>query len=204
MDAVTDASRSTTLSSAEDPALDRTLVARMAERDEQALGTLFDRWSTAVESLLNALLRDATEVEELVSAVFWQAWEQAGRYAPERGTPGAWLLTIARSRALDRVRARRRQREDAIGDELASLPHAAAGDPAADTLRRELQAHVATAMAQLPPEQRDAVALAYFSGLSHSEIAERLGDPLGTVKTRVRLGLRKLRDLLHPLHDAPA
>jgi RNA polymerase sigma-70 factor, ECF subfamily len=185
----------------EDAALDVTIVRRMAAGDEQALGTLYDRWSDAVYGLVTRIVRDDAEAEELVEAVFWQAWQQAERYTSDRGAPGAWLLAIARSRSLDRLRSLRRRREDQPADDAVFANTPAIGDPLSDLDANERAARVSSAVQTLPAEQRTVMELAYFEGLSQTEIADKLSVPLGTVKTRARLGLKKLRDLLHELRE---
>jgi RNA polymerase sigma-70 factor (ECF subfamily) len=146
-------------------------------------------------SVARRILSDPQEAEEVVQETFVQVWRQASRYDAERGSPAAWVATIARSRAIDRLRAReanervRSAARDA--DEAGASP--AAGDVAEE---RELKRRVDAALSALPQEQRRTLELAYFEGLSQTQIAARLGDPLGTVKTRVRLGLSRLATLL--------
>jgi RNA polymerase sigma-70 factor, ECF subfamily len=185
----------------EDAVLDATLVLRMAGGDESALGALYDRWSDSVHALVARIAREEAETEEVVEAVFWQAWQQAGRYTEDRGTPGAWLLSMARSRALDRLRALRRRRDEVAVDDSIFANQPAVGDPLSDLDSSERAARVSGALQELPPEQRQVLELAYFEGLSQTEIATRLDQPLGTVKTRARLALRKLRDRLESLRD---
>ena len=187
---------------------DAGLVQRIAQGDEQALVALYDRWHGAVRALAQRIVGDATEAEDVVEEVFWQAWRQADRFDAGRGSVATWLLTLARSRSLDRLRAIRRARVDAsLDDEDAALPPdvLASRDPSpADAAEGDERARlVAGALATLQPAQRECLELAYFSGLSQSEIAERTGAPLGTVKTRMRLALRKLRDTLTPTIGAP-
>lgn len=183
---------------------DRDLVRRMAAGDEQALGTLYDRWSPLLHSLALRITGDAGDAEEVVEETFWQAWRQAGRYEASRGGISTWLTMIARSRALDRVRARRRVREDGRD----TLPETADHDPdlspespLASAEQADLRRRVAEAVSKLPAEQRETVELAYFRGMSQTEIAEATGQPLGTVKTRARLALQKLRDALGTLRE---
>lgn len=185
----------------EDAAVDTRLVERMAQGDESALGALYDRWTDAVNALVVRIVRDEAEAEEVVEAVFWQAWQQSGRYAGDRGTPGAWLLSMARSRALDRLRSLRRRRDDVAADDSIFASQAAVGDPLSDLNTSERAERVSVALQSLPAEQRLVLELAYFEGLSQTEIAERLDQPLGTVKTRARLALRKLRDRLDALRE---
>jgi RNA polymerase sigma-70 factor, ECF subfamily len=185
----------------EDATADAAIIQRMARGDESALGELYDRWSDGVHALVVRIVRDEAEAEEVVEAVFWQGWQQAGRYTGDRGTPGAWLLAIARSRALDRLRTLRRRRDDVTTDDSLFANEPAIGDPLSDLNTRERAGRVVAALDTLPPEQRTVLELAYFDGLSQTEIAERLAQPLGTIKTRARLGLRKLRDTLSVLRE---
>ena len=185
----------------EDAVLDATLVLRMADGDESALGALYDRWSDSVHALVARIAREEAEAEEVVEAVFWQAWQQAGRYTGDRGTPGAWLLSMARSRALDRLRSLRRRRDEVAVDDSIFANQPAVGDPLSELDASERASRVALALQDLPPEQRQVLELAYFEGLSQTEIADKLDQPLGTVKTRARLGLRKMRDRLEVLRD---
>lgn len=190
--------------------VDAELVRRMQSGDERALGAFYDRWYPIVNGLVARMLKSADDVEDVVEETFWQVWRQANRFAEGRGSVQTWLLTIARSRALDRIRATRRRREDSIdddgGENLASVAEAsftpAPNDPSLAVEHNERSQLIRAALGELPREQREALELGYFRGLSQSEIAERTGQPLGTVKTRMRLALQKLRDRLSPLHEA--
>ena len=182
---------------------DRELVRRMAAGDESALGTLYDRYSPLLHSVARRIVGDPDDAEEVLEETFWQAWRQAGRYEESRGGLSTWLVMIARSRAVDRVRARRRVREERW-DELPEPAADTAGDdvsPLDSAQMDEVRRMVGRAVATLPPEQRQTVELAYFRGLSQSEIAEATGQPLGTVKTRARLALQKLREALVVLQE---
>jgi RNA polymerase sigma-70 factor (ECF subfamily) len=186
---------------------DAALMLRIAGGDEQALGTFYDRWSPLVFSLCAHILGDDDEAEEAVEETFWQAWRQAVRYDAGRGAVSTWLTTIARSRALDRLRARRRRQEQP----MTNLPETdraqvdatlrRTDDPAQDAELTERRSLVRQALLALPDEQREVLELAYFRGLSQSEIAEQTGQPLGTIKTRVRLAMQKLKDRLAFLQE---
>jgi RNA polymerase sigma-70 factor, ECF subfamily len=192
------------------PVPDHHLVGRMSEGEEAALGELYDRYGKTLYALALAIVREPADAEEVVVDAFGQAWRQAGAFDPLRGSVGAWLATIARSRALDTVRARGRrarahERAAQLSDEGIATPVAALGpDPARSAERGEARRLVAQALAGLPEPQRVAIELAYFEGLSQSEIAARLAEPLGTVKTRMRAGMEKLRGLLSPLLEGVA
>jgi RNA polymerase sigma-70 factor (ECF subfamily) len=185
-------------------AIDARLVRRMKAADENALGEFYDRWFPVVNCLATRMLKSAADAEDVVEETFWQAWRQADRFHPERGTVQTWLLTIARSRVLDRMRATKRLREDAIDAnpkvetaDFVSSPT----DPSLAVEHAERKRLVLAALADLPREQREVLELGYFGGLSQSEIAQRTHLPLGTIKTRVRLAMLKLRERLSPLRE---
>lgn len=182
---------------------DATLLHRMAEGDEQALGVFHDRWSPLVHAVVLRIVRQPDDVEDVVEEAFWQAWRQADRFDAAKGSVQTWLLTIARSRALDRVRSLKRLREDPIENESGEVvvQLATTGDASMDAESAERRAIVVTALAGLPAEQREALELGYFGGLSQTEIAERTGQPLGTIKTRMRLAMQKLRGSLQVLRE---
>jgi RNA polymerase sigma-70 factor (ECF subfamily) len=181
----------------------------MGSGDEQALGELYDRWQAAVRAVAVRIVQDAMDADDIVEEVFWQAWRQAERFDAGRGGAGTWLLTIARSRSLDKLRSVRRLREDTglegiEGDSHGDALAVSTPDPMAAAELSERGAIVRAALATLPIEQREALELAYFDGLSQSEIAEKLAQPLGTVKTRMRIALRKLREKLAVLNEEGA
>jgi RNA polymerase sigma-70 factor (ECF subfamily) len=177
-----------------DPAADLDAIKRLAAGDADALALLYDRHSRLVYSLAFRVLGDTLEAEEVVQDVFAQAWRQASRYDTSRGVVVAWLLMMTRSRAIDRVRSRRSMPPLAPDGwkGLAEMEDPSAG-PEMATLTGEQIARLRAALDQLPLSQRTTIELAFYEGLTHVEIAERLEQPLGTVKTRIRLGLLKLR-----------
>jgi RNA polymerase sigma-70 factor (ECF subfamily) len=182
---------------------DAALVRGMVAGDDRALGALYDRWQGVVHGVVARILRQPDDIEDVVEETFWQAWRQASRFDPARGAVQTWLLTIARSRALDRARAVRRRRESPIeGDDgEVVVQQVAPDDPGLDTEAAERRRIVTAALTQLPAEQRETLELGYYGGLSQSEIAERTGQPLGTVKTRMRLAMQKLRSQLQVLRS---
>ncbi|MEO8716123.1 MAG: sigma-70 family RNA polymerase sigma factor [Acetobacteraceae bacterium] len=186
------------------PSDDVATISRIASGDEAALATLYDRWAQTVYSLVFQLLRDADAAEDVVEETFWQVWHRATSYDISRGTVRTWILTIGRSRALDRLRSRKRNREDVSDDLSLSLVRDPRSDPSQMAEGAERRQLVYSALSELPDEQRGALELAYFRGLSQSEIAQLLGEPLGTVKTRMRLGMQKLRDKLIGLREVRA
>jgi RNA polymerase sigma-70 factor (ECF subfamily) len=175
-------------------------IRRVAEGDGASLGVLYDRHARALFSLALRVLGDERDAEDVLQDVFAQAWRQASRYDPARGTVAAWLLTMARTRAIDRLRARRARPDTRTAPSMTEDPTLALPAPLVDPgdalgAARDA-ARVRAALQELPMLQRLAIELAYFEGLTQSEIAERLEQPLGTVKTRIRLGLLKLRETL--------
>ena len=178
---------------------DRELLARIRRGDSSALDVLHGRYASPVYSLVWKVLQNPEEAEDVTLEVFWQIWRQADRYDPSRGTPPAWIFTVARSRAIDRLRARHRREDRTIsfddpGANLDPLDEEASPDQVASF--RQTRDAVREAMKALSAVQREAVELAFFKGLTHVEIAERLKQPLGTVKTRIRQGLIRLRKQL--------
>ena len=160
------------------------------------MAVLYDRHAKAVYSVALRMLADAAEAEDVVQDVFTQAWRQAGLYDPARAPVIGWLLVMARARTLDRLRARRSRIALAgTGPDPATVVDLAPGQDA-QVIGREQGSRVRAALAALSPVQREAIELAYYKGLSQSDIAERLKQPLGTVKTRIRSGLLRLRELL--------
>ena len=171
----------------------------MSRGDQAALGEFYDASSRMVYGLALRIVGDPAAAEEVTLDVYTQVWRQAAAYSAERGGPSTWLMLLARSRAIDYLRSqvRRSQEREQSLETVASVHHPAASPEASalETARRET---VQAALTQLVPEQREAVELAYFKGMSHSEIAANTGQPLGTIKTRIRLGMLRLRDLLQP------
>jgi RNA polymerase sigma-70 factor, ECF subfamily len=185
---------------------DSSLVAKMAAGDEAALSELYDRHRVLLFSLALRVLRDRAEAEEILHDVFLQAWRGAGGYDPGRGAVPAWLITLTRSRAIDRLRSRAR-RDVAMAAAAGELsPARSAAPPAEDPAERletlAKRRRIESALRALSPQQRDAIELAYYGGLSHTEVAAKLGEPLGTVKTRIRQALMTLRERLVRGFDA--
>ena len=172
------------------------LLRAVARRDEGAFAALYDQYSSILFGLLLRILRSRPEAEDVLQEVFLQVWQQAASFDPARGRPFTWLVTLARSRAIDRLRAldsRSRTAQGAAKEVAPGAEPARTDDLALNTEYREL---VEGALAELPEEQRRALVLAYLDGMSQSEIAAKTGQPLGTVKTRTRAGLMKLNELL--------
>ena len=184
------------------------LLRRMAAGDEDAVGTLYDRYGQVLYAVVYRIVGQKADAEEVLMEAFAQIWREAARFETTRGSVAAWLAMITRSRALDFVRARARRTRitaTAAREEPDGAPAMGAwrSDPSRTTEHAERSSRVAAALGELSAQQRQVIELAYFEGLSQSEIAERLKEPLGTVKTRVRLGMQKLRDALRPYYFEP-
>jgi RNA polymerase sigma-70 factor, ECF subfamily len=170
------------------------LLRAIVRRDELALAQLYDRYRVILFGLLVRILNSREEAEDVLQEVFLQVWRRAEDFDENRGRPFTWLVTLARSRGIDRLRSLASRERVAIAG--AREPSEQVSDAIADTLRSEQKNLVTTALEQLPEEQQQPLMLAYYDGLTQSEIAKRTGTPLGTVKTRMRAGLMKLRELL--------
>jgi RNA polymerase sigma-70 factor (ECF subfamily) len=187
---------------------DSALVAQAAAGDERALGGLYDRYGGMSFSLACAIVGERADAEEVVADAFAQVWRSASGFDAGRGSVAAWLATIVRTRALDLVRSRKRRarvlEEAAVvtdeGETLVLAPSIESTDRSAEL--RETSVMVRKSLAELPLPQRRVIELAYFGGLSQSEIAAQLSEPLGTVKTRMRAGMDRLRQALRPLLGA--
>lgn len=172
------------------------LIRRLVAGDQAALSELYDATSRLVFGLAARILNDSADAEEVTLDVYTQAWKQSSRYDASRGDPITWLLTLAHSRAIDKLRSRSgtKRREQSL-EAVAEFP-SAARDPESTSVEAQRARLVRKAMAALSSEQREAIELAYFEGLTHVEIAERTGQPLGTAKSRIRLGMSRLREAL--------
>jgi len=179
-------------------AFDSELMQRVRARDANALRALYDRHSSMVYGLGLRIVRDKAEAEDLVQDVFLHLWRRAELFDGARGAFLGWLVSLVRNRAIDRLRARRtkEQKTDAYEAERRSDVSPRNVDPNETAYAGELRAAVAKSLAALPEAQRTALELAYYGGMSHSEIAEQLETPLGTVKARIRQGMLRMRDLL--------
>ncbi len=174
------------------------LVRAVAEGSAEALGTLYDHHAASVYGLARRILTRLEDAQEVVQDVFAQVWRDAPRYDPSRATVAGWIMVLARTRAIDRLRARKARPDQQEGVEPAQAPSLAAvgPDPEDTAISREAASKVRAAFEALPDPLRTLVDLAYFQGLTHSEIAGRTGVPLGTVKTRLRTAVASLRLVL--------
>lgn len=175
------------------------LIKQVADGNQSAMTTLYDTTSRMVFGLVMRILGDRSTAEEVLLDVYTQVWRQAQMYDSKRGAPLAWLMTIARSRAIDRLRSGKHDQMARESLDNAGALTSTSASPEEMTVNSERQRIVRSALDALTPEQREVIELAYYFGLSHSEIAMKLGQPLGTVKTRTRLGMMKLRETLSPL-----
>jgi len=188
-------------------ASDERIMEGVRRGDGRAVAALYDRYSALIFSLGLRMLGDREGAEELVQEVFLRAWRQAGTYQSSLGRLSTWLLGIARNLAVDELRRRgaRPQRSDGDSDEqLAQFSTPTTEDPAEQAIVTAQRQEVLQALAALPVAQRQVMELAYYGGLTQSEIATQLGDPLGTVKTRMRLATQKLRELLRTMDQQHA
>jgi RNA polymerase sigma-70 factor (ECF subfamily) len=179
--------------SASMPAQRAELIRRMAGGDRDAFAAFYDVYAPLAFGVIRRIVRSAAEAEEVLQDVFWEIWSSAAEYDPARGSPEAWVVMRARSRGIDRARSMRRRSEMHDASHAASPPPEPAANPAVQSEARDA---VRDLLDRLPANQRDVIELAFFQGLTQTEIAARVRQPLGTVKTRMRLGLQKLREIL--------
>lgn len=166
------------------------ILHRVADRDRPAFVDFYDRYAPRVFGLLLHLLRNRTDAEDVLQEAFWQVWRQADRFDSRRASAEAWVLMIARSRAVDRLRKKR----ETVTDTIPETP--SDSKPDINLARHDDAVQVTAALRVLPPDQQEPIRLAFFEGLTHDQIARHLNIPLGTVKTRIRLGILRLKDRL--------
>ncbi len=171
---------------------DEALVALAARSEQSALAELYDRYGRPAYGLALRVLRDDALAEDAVQEAFLALWRTAARFVPERGKASTWILTLVHRRAVDLVRREERRRAETLDH----LPEPGGGAVDEDTWLRLQRERVQHALKQLPDQQREAIELAYYGGFTQSELAERLGQPLGTIKSRMFTGLARLRELL--------
>jgi len=183
--------------------IDPALLARVVKGDVQAFSQLYDQSSTLLYTMALRMLGNKEDATELLQDVYLEVWRKVSRYDVGRGTPLAWLVTLTRSRAIDRLRARNSRAQQRLADSLdgASQVPDRSPSPFDSQADQEIRMLVLGALSALPPAQQQALELAYYEGLSHAEIAARLNQPLGTVKTRIKLAMSKLRESLRHYWD---
>lgn len=173
-------------------------MAQVVKGDHQAFSQLYDQSSSLLYTLALRILGNRDEAAELLQDIYLEVWKKVARYDVGRGTPMAWLVTLTRSRALDRLRTRTSKAQTVVDSKDLSTPHVPDQSPGPFEIQADLELRnaVSKALAELPEAQRQALELAYYEGLSHTEIAARLNRPVGTIKTRIKLGMNKLRAAL--------
>ena len=169
-------------------------IARIVRGERTALRALYDEFAGRAMAIAGRVLGSPAEAEDVVQETFLEIWRRAPEYEKERGAPGAWLTALARGRAVERLRAKRRSDKATLAP--GNEPRAESDAPALSAERRQERDRVRTALKTLPEEQRRAIELAYFHGLTQTEIAEKVGEPLGAIKTRIRLAMDKLAAML--------
>ena len=169
------------------PGEDAVLLARLQSGEEQAMAELYDRYSKIVYSVALRVLRDTAAAEDVMQEIFMQVWRTPGGFVATKGSLGGWLAVVARNRAIDVLRRKR------PSEEIEEVALASNFDLAEESERNLLMERARAAVVTLPPEQRKMLEMAFFDGLTHAEIAEMTGDPLGTVKTRIRSALMTVR-----------
>jgi RNA polymerase sigma-70 factor, ECF subfamily len=177
------------------------VISLIAQGDQDAMSVLYHGTSRLVFGLILRILGDRGLAEEVLLDVYAQVWRQANRYDTSRGAALGWITTIARSRAIDRLRSERHNLQEYELNEATTPEQLADTNPESASEASEMRRFVRLALDELPPEQREVIELSYYSGLTQSEIATKLNQPLGTVKTRTRLGMIKLREVLKPLME---
>lgn len=171
---------------------DVALIRRMTDGDETALAALYDRYAGLVFSVAKRIVGDPSTAEEILQDIFYQAWRSASSFDPSRGSFAGWLLVSARNRSIDRLRRRHGEAADPLPEDAVTL----SVNIESDAAQRILLSKVTQVIGELPETQRAALEMAYFEGMTHSEIAERTGEPLGTIKTRLRAALGSLKKAL--------
>jgi len=178
---------------------DGELLTRLYDRDKDALGVLYDRYSGYVNAQAMKMLGSQDESEEIIQEVFWRLWKGRIKFDPQRGRFSTWLFAVVRNRCLDRLRSKKRKpfMETLTETSAGQDPH----NPEEEVYIAERRQIVQQALGQLPPEQRQAVELAFYQGMTHSEISEHLETPLGTIKSRIKIGMDKLKHRLRNLES---
>jgi RNA polymerase sigma-70 factor (ECF subfamily) len=183
---------------------DEMLMHEITQRRQQALKELYSRYSRSLRALIGSVVHEESEADDVLQESFLQIWREAHHYSPKAGKPLGWVITIARRRAIDRVRRRDsyRRAKQRFEDEIKPQAQSTrTGKTDAEVTQSDLRTFLGKQLKTLPPVQREAVELAYFRGLSQREIAATTNTPLGTVKTRLQLGLRKLTQCVRPLRS---
>lgn len=180
-----------------DATAEKALLARIVNGDQQALSDLYDQYAALLYSVVIAVVKKQEEAEDLLQEIFLLIWKKSATFDTSRDNVYAWLTTLARNRAIDRTRSKAfRSAQKEVAEPIPEITPSAMDNPLDAAIMQERAGQVQAAMQQIPAEQREVILLAYFEGYSQSQMAEHLGLPLGTVKTRVRQGMKKLSELL--------
>jgi RNA polymerase sigma-70 factor, ECF subfamily len=180
---------------------DEVLLKEISQRHQPALNELYGRYGNTLRAVIDSVVHEGAESDDVLQEIFLQIWKEAHHYSPKAGKPLGWVVTIARRRAIDRLRRRQaycRARER-YGEQVSRQPQRPRREAEKPFIMNDLRAFLKKRMRNLPRQQREALELAFFNGLSHREIAATTGTPLGTVKTRLELGLQKLTQSIKPL-----
>ena len=182
---------------------DEHLMQRIQERDSQALGFLHDRYASMLKALIMKVLHNEAESDDMLQEIFVEIWDRAASYSPEKGKALGWIITLSRRRAIDRLRKREAycRAEERLAEETKRHPQDWIAHVEEDIAHSEMREHLARVLCGLPDAQRQAIELAYYKGMSQREIAAHTGIPLGTIKTRLELGLKKITEALKGFED---
>ena len=195
-----------TLLSAPEPPLvgDETLMARIQEREPEALAALYDRYSGILKSLIMGVIHNDAEADDLLQEIFMEIWNQAAHYSAQKGKPLGWIVTLTRRRSIDRLRKKQAyaRAEERLQNETEQQPDAWVHNSTEDDIEMsDTRRLIMAILKNLPPAQREAIDLAFYHGMSQREIAAKTGIPLGTIKTRLELGLKKISEALRGMKD---
>ena len=195
----------TTLSAPEPaPVGDETLMARIQERAPEALASLYDRYSGILKSLIMGVIHNDAEADDLLQEIFMEIWNQAAHYSAQKGKPLGWIVTLTRRRSIDRLRKKQAyaRAEERLQNETEQQPDAWVHNSTEDDIEMsDTRRLIMAILKNLPPAQREAIDLAFYHGMSQREIAAKTGIPLGTIKTRLELGLKKISEALRGMKD---
>jgi len=180
---------------------DETLLQKISQQQQPALDELYGRYGRTLKAVIDSVVHEEAEADDVLQEIFLQIWKEANNYSPKAGKPLGWVVTIARRRAIDRLRRRQAycRARDRYSEQLDRQPQRPRRDSEDPFVMGDLRKFLKTRMQSLPDYQREAIELAFFNGLSHREIAAITDTPLGTVKTRLELGLQKLTQSIRPL-----
>ena len=194
-----------TLSAPEPPPVgDETLMAQIQERAPEALAALYDRYSGILKSLIMGVIHNDAEADDLLQEIFMEIWNQAAHYSAQKGKPLGWIVTLTRRRSIDRLRKKQAyaRAEERLQNETEQQPDAWVHNSTEDDIEiSDTRRLILSILKNLPPAQREAIDLAFYHGMSQREIAAKTGIPLGTIKTRLELGLKKISEALRGMKD---